>query len=140
MFQIKFSTEPEPASILIDDGYPTIGPGVRVVVDTVCYGQQVGTIDRITLSPYYPECNEGVQRAYVIGDGWSDYILVDDLFLESDAHYCSDCERYVSITLGCPECGSCLSCCDCVTENADDLEDTDYQPPRFLWMGRWFPG
>lgn len=138
MFHEELSTKLESASIIVDDGMPTIGPGLTVVVDTLFYGQQIGMIERIGLSPFYPECNEGVQRAYVVGQGWTDYILLEDLLLESDTHYCEDCQRYVPNTLACPECGYCLGCCDCHTEDGNELEDT-YQPPRFLWMGRWFP-
>jgi hypothetical protein len=140
MFQIKISTHQESASILVDNGLPVIGPETRIAVDTMFYGQQVGTIQRIGLSPFYPECNEGVQRAYVIGEGWTDYILVEELVLESDLCDCTDCEHKQPIELMCPECGFCLGCCDCVTEDTDAIEEIDYQAPRFLWMGRWFPG
>jgi hypothetical protein len=139
MFHEELSTKLESASIIVDDGMPTIGPGLTVVVDTLFYGQQIGTIERIGLSPYFPECNEGVQRVYVVGQGWTDYILLEELLLESDTHYCEDCQRYVVNTLACPECGLCLGCCDCKTEDADEAENDDYQAPHFLWMGRWFP-
>lgn len=78
MFQIKFSTLLGSPSNVIDDTV-TIHPGLSVMVNTLCYGQQVGTIKSIGLSPFYPECNEGVQRAYIEGDGWSDYQLIEEL-------------------------------------------------------------
>lgn len=137
MFQI--STKSASASIIVDDGLPVIGPGTRVIVNTLCYGQQVGIIQSIGLSPFYPECNEGVQRAFVVGAGWTDYILVEDLFLECDACTCTDCGQEFPESMMCPECGYCLGCCDCRTENADDFIDDDYHAPSFLWMGRRFP-
>lgn len=139
MFQLEISTKVQPASIIVDDGLPIIGKGTRVIVETLLYGQQVGTIEQIGLSPFYPECNEGVQRAYVVGEGWTDYILVEDLLLENDACSCTDCGREYPESMMCPECGYCLGCCDCPTEDTDALIDEGYQAPRFLWMGRWFP-
>lgn len=141
MFQIKISIfQSRKASIIEDDDIPTIGKGTRVAVNTLCYGAQVGIVHAVVISPYYGE--ESTYRAYVIGEhgNWSDYILIDDLMLLSDVGECTACDRFVPIELQCPECGDCLACCDCPTENADDLLDVDgYQPPRFMWMGRLFP-
>lgn len=108
-----------PASILVDDAMPTIGPGTRVIVNTLCYGQQVGTIVRISESPYYGE--KGIQRAFVVGDGWSDYILEDELIIEAESATCCDCGKEHAESMMCPECGYCLGCCDCPTDSIDEL-------------------
>lgn len=126
MFQINFSIFNRQPSIIVDDALPLIGKGTHVVVDTLCYGQQLGVIERIGLSPYYPECNEGVQRAYVIGQGWSDYILVEELFLESDACDCTDCDHKHPQIEMCSECGLCNGCCSCAPSWLDDPEFEDY--------------
>lgn len=41
------------------------------------YGERVGVIESIGPSPYYGEA--GVERAYVVGDGFTDYVLLTDL-------------------------------------------------------------
>lgn len=70
----RFFPSTSPAPIL------TIGPGSKIEVETLCYGKQIGIIQYITDSPYYGEA--GVQRAYVVGNGWTDYVLIDDLDFE----------------------------------------------------------
>lgn len=70
----------------------TFGPGSLVTVQTAAHGEQIGAIQVITDSPYYGEA--GIQRAFVVGEGWTDYILVDELVsaepdftLEDDPEY-----------------------------------------------------
>jgi hypothetical protein len=64
-----------------------IGPGTKITVDTLCYGRQVGTIQFIGDSPFL-EDEPGTQRAFVVGNGWTDYILVpSDDDLDSDPDY-----------------------------------------------------
>jgi hypothetical protein len=136
------------ATIIVDDGMPTIGPGTLVAVKVPFYGKagtiytwQIGKIERIGLSPYYPECNEGVQRAYVIGAGWTDYLLEEEIVLAADLCDCEKCDSQYPVQFMCAECGHCSRCCECSHESeAEEEEETDYQPPRFLWMGKWFPG
>jgi len=72
---------------------PTYGPGVQVEVETLCYGKQTGTIQLITDSPYYGEA--GVQRAFVVGEGWTDYILVDELVLADPDFTLEDDPEYL---------------------------------------------
>jgi len=54
-----------------------IGAGTRVMIKTLCYGWQIGTVQFISDSPYCGE--EGVQRAFVVGEGWTDYLTVDEV-------------------------------------------------------------
>lgn len=113
MFQ--YSITPRPASIIVDDS-PL--PGKRVIVNTVCYGQQEGIIINICESPYWGEA--GILRAYVIGNGWSDYIRLSELVLGKDTSTCTQCGRDISRPLMCAECGYCLGCCVCPTYEALD--------------------
>lgn len=61
----------------------TFGPGSLVEVETLIYGTQIGVIEAITTSPFYPECDQGVMRARVgslAGDPFFlDYLLVEEL-------------------------------------------------------------
>lgn len=61
---------------------PQVGDTLEIM--TSCFGWQKGVIKRFVRSPYYPECNIGIQRAYVLGKsdkgGWfSEYVLIPGL-------------------------------------------------------------
>jgi len=62
---------------------PTYGPGVLVEVNTAAHGQQTAVIEEISISPFYPECNEGIQRARVGSlpgnPFFIDYLLIEEL-------------------------------------------------------------
>lgn len=60
---------------------PTFAPGSLVVVNTMFRGEQTCVIDKITTSPYFPECNQGVQRARVVNLA-GDPLLIDYLLIE----------------------------------------------------------
>lgn len=66
-----------------------LAPGTQVIVDTLFYGTQVGIVEFIGASPYVGE--EGLSRAYITGENWSDYLLVDEIdlddILEADPEY-----------------------------------------------------
>lgn len=68
---------------LFQSTIPTFGPGSLVAVQTAEHGEQTAVIERIAISPFYPECNQGVMRARVGSlpgaPFFIDYILVDDL-------------------------------------------------------------
>lgn len=70
-------------SRLFQSTIPTFGPGSLVEVETYSCGKQTAVIESITLSPFYPECTQGVMRARVGSlpgnPFFIDYILVDDL-------------------------------------------------------------
>lgn len=36
---------------------------------------RAGLVDSVDLSPYWVEEQDGVQRAYIVGDGWTDWVL-----------------------------------------------------------------
>lgn len=36
---------------------------------------RAGLVDSVDLSPYWPEEQAGVQRAYIVGEGWTDWVL-----------------------------------------------------------------
>jgi len=111
--------------------------GRKVYVDTLLFGQQSGSIVRVVPCPFYGQSG---LMAYIVGNGWTEYVFLDRLVFVETSCTCCDCGKEYAESMVCPECGFCLNCCDCVTENADDLiEIEDYQPPRFLWQGRWFP-
>lgn len=125
-----------PASILPDTGLV----GKRVIVNTALYGQQVGKIIRIRqASPIYGQTGAVAYIGSIDSKGWTDYQPVSELLFVEDACDCADCGRRTSITLVCPECNCCLSCCDCYTDNLYDLEDYgEFQPVKVRRLGYWF--
>lgn len=115
------SSDPAPA-------LPTIGPGTQVEVQTLCYGKQIGTIQYITDSPFIEDA-PGTQRAFVVGNGWTDYLLLEDIAPDAPDFELEDDFDYLQYLHDLAK-----------TECEQELEDEDeYQHPRFLWNGRWFP-
>ena len=56
--------------------------GHRVVVTTEFYGEQIGIIVSLGLSPYYTEQKQNVWRAYVVaedGHSWMDYLTAEQV-------------------------------------------------------------
>lgn len=138
MLQIHLNIiAPKPS--IIQTPERVVGVGSRVAVNTLCCGGQIGVIESIGISPYYAEECQRILRAYVVGDGWTDYLLYEEVLLEDEADFCLQCKQYFPINDICPDCGCCPGCCGCNTPPESD-EDDDYHPPRFLWMGKWFPG
>lgn len=135
MLAQQFTTPVRQPSIIVDDALPLIGKGTHILVNVPHYGAtettytaRVGKIQFIGLSPFYPECNEGVQRAYVIAGDYTDYILVDELVLEADyAGDCTNCGCGLVAEMFCDECGRGLCCCECAPSWLDDDEFDDYR-------------
>jgi hypothetical protein len=125
-----------PASILLDTGLVE----KRVIVNTAQYGQQVGKIIRIRqCSPFYGQTGAVAYIGSTDSKGWTEYQAISDLLFVEDACDCMDCGRRTSITLQCPECGCCLSCCDCQTDNLYDYEDyNEFQPVKARRFGNGY--
>lgn len=119
MFQI--TTESRPASIHQDNAlYPL---GTVVFIDTLCCGpQQKGFVSAYVPNPFYGQSG---LCAYIIGEGWTDYIPATELgrYVASD---CTDCGGHFHESQMCPECGHCLGCCDCPPSPLDDDDYPDY--------------
>lgn len=143
-------TNPVPAAIITDnirtcdlETLPVYHSYLHtsVTVQTLCYGEQTGEILAVVPSPLVGDSRMMAFVASLPGQpAWTDYVPLKDT-PEYNRHECDGCGVRVAELLICPECGMCLAdCCDCSTENADDLLDVDgYQPPRFMWMGKMFP-
>ena len=112
----------------------------HATAQTLLYGPQEGEIIAVVPSPFAGDTRVMAFVANLPGQpAWTDYIPLKDT-PEYNSGDCPDCGGHFPESRMCPECGYCLGCCDCVTEHADDLLDVpDYEPPRFLWMGRLFP-
>lgn len=122
MFQAKSSTNSVPASILTDNALYAIG--TVVFMDTLCCGlQQKGIVARYVKNPFVGQSG---MSAYIVGieNGWTDYIPAAKVgdYVACD---CTDCGGQFPQSLMCPECGHCLGCCDCPTDQGDfDYPDT----------------
>lgn len=110
-----------------------------VTVQTLLYGEQTGEILAVVPSPF----GDSQMMAFVASlpgqPVWTDYVPLKDT-PAYNAGDCTDCGKRFDESLMCPECGLCLGCCDCPTENTDDLLDVEsYHHPQFYWMGKPFP-
>lgn len=67
----------------IPEDFFEVGYGVSVLRDEYGneyqYGERVGTIESIGLSPYWTEAQAGIERAYIVGTGFTEYVLLEDL-------------------------------------------------------------
>ena len=135
MIAKQFTPATRQSSILTDTGLI----GKRVVVDTAAFDQQVGIIMRVRRSPFWGESH---MVAYIVSEdtkGWTEYQPITELLFAEDAYECTDCGRdFHEHELH--SCGYCAGCCNCATENTDDLmEDEDYQPISWTWQGIRLP-
>lgn len=79
-----FSTHTEDAVLDTPVKYFEVGYGVSIMASEypnveLHYGNRVGTVESIELSPYYSEAQQGIERAYVVGSNFTDYCLLTDL-------------------------------------------------------------
>lgn len=55
---------------------PLDAPVVVLPGDVVALADgRTGLVDSVEASPYWPEEQAGVQRAYIVGEGWTDWVL-----------------------------------------------------------------
>lgn len=53
---------------------PVLEVGTLVWVATLCYGLQLGKVEKIVPSPFY---GRDEMTAYVVGNGWSEYLALE---------------------------------------------------------------
>lgn len=70
----QIEAQPEPQQWI------TIGD--RVSVDSK-FGERTGEVKIIAESPYWAEAQEGIIRVFIVGEGWTDWRLVDEITLIS---------------------------------------------------------
>lgn len=81
LFTLIFGTHTDILDMPVE--YVEVGYGVSVMRDEYGteyeYSQRVGTIESIGLSPYYSEAQQGIERAYIVGSNFTEYVKLEDL-------------------------------------------------------------